>query len=64
MLYVRRQFPELVNADEGFIHLYVDSIINKAVYEDLSKIFPVEYEDMLKHILYIVVSYSGMITDY
>ena len=38
MLYVRRQFPELVNADEGFIHLYVDSIIIKAVYEDLSKI--------------------------
>jgi predicted AAA+ superfamily ATPase len=64
MLYVRRQFPELVNADEGFIHLYADSIVNKAVYEDLPKIFPIEYEDLLKRILYIVASNPGMITDY
>ncbi|AAM06936.1 TPA: ATP-binding protein [Methanosarcina acetivorans] len=64
LLYVRRQFPELVTADEGFIHLYVDSIVNKAVYEDLPKIFPIEYEDLLKRILYIVASNPGMITDY
>ncbi|AKB67361.1 ATP-binding protein [Methanosarcina mazei] len=64
LLYVRRQFPELVNADEGFIHLYADSIVNKAVYEDLLKIFPIEYEDLLKRILYIVASNPGMITDY
>lgn len=64
LLYVRRQFPELVNADEGFIHLYVDSIVNKAVYEDLPKIYPIEYEDLLKRILYIVASNPGMITDY
>lgn len=63
-LYVRRQFPELVSADEGFIHLYVESIINKVVYEDLPKIFPIEYEDLLKRILYIVASNPGMITDY
>ncbi|AKB32020.1 hypothetical protein MSSIH_1330 [Methanosarcina siciliae HI350] len=64
LLYVRRQFPELVTADEGFIHLYVDSIVDKVVYEDLPKIFPIEYEDLLKRILYIVASSPGMITDY
>jgi len=64
LLYVRRQFPELVTADEAFIHLYVESIVNKAVYEDLPKIFPIEYEDLLKRILYIVASNPGMITDY
>ena len=64
LLYVRRQFPELVSADEDFIHLYVESIVNKAVYEDLPKIFPIEYEDLLKRILYIVAANPGMITDY
>ncbi|HUV81502.1 MAG TPA: ATP-binding protein [archaeon] len=63
-LYIRRQLPELVRADESFIQMYLESIINKIVYEDLSKVFPVEFEDLLKQILVIVASHPGMITDY
>ena len=64
LLYVRRQLPELVTADEPFIGMYMESIIDKIVYEDLPGIFPIEYVDALKRILGIVASHPGIITDY
>jgi len=62
--YARRQLPELVTADEPFIGMYMESIIDKIVYEDLPGIFPIEYGDALKRILGIVASHPGIITDY
>ncbi|HIE32387.1 MAG TPA: ATP-binding protein [Methanosarcinales archaeon] len=62
--YMRRQLPEIVAADERFVNMYVESIINKIVYEDLPKIFPIEYMDALKQILNLVAAYPGIITDY
>jgi predicted AAA+ superfamily ATPase len=64
LLYARRQFPELVSAGEDFINMYVSSILNKIIYEDLPRIFPIEYEDALKQILKIVASNPGIMTDY
>lgn len=63
-MYMKRQLPELVKADEPFIRMYLESIINKMVYEDLPRVFPVENEDVLKQILLITASNPGMITDY
>lgn len=64
LLYAKRQLPELVTADEPFVNMYVESIINKLVYEDLPRIFPIEYEDALKQILKVVASNPGITTDY
>jgi len=64
LLYAKRQLPELVSADESFIKMYVESILNKVIYEDLPRIFPIEYEDALKQILKIVASNPGIATDY
>lgn len=64
LLYAKRQFPELVTADEPFVSMYVGSILNKVIYEDLPRIFPIEYEDALKQILKIVASNPGIMTDY
>ncbi len=64
LMYAKRQFPELVTADESFINMYVGSILNKVIYEDLPKIFPIEYEDVLKQILKVVASNPGIMTDY
>jgi len=64
LMYAKRQFPELITADEPFISMYVGSILNKVIYEDLPKIFPIEYEDVLKQILKIVASNPGIMTDY
>ena len=63
-MYMKRQLPELVMENEHFIRMYMESIINKMVYEDLPRVFPVENEDILKQILVIVSSNPGMITDY
>ena len=63
-MYMKRQLPELVMENEHFIRMYMESIINKMVYEDLTRVFPVENEDILKQILVIVSSNPGMITDY
>lgn len=64
LLYMKRQLPELVTADEPFVNMYVESIINKLIYEDLPRIFPIEYEDALKQILKVVASDPGIMTDY
>lgn len=64
LLYAKRQLPELIEADEPFITMYLESIVNKIIYEDLPKVFPIEYADALKRILRIVASNPGMITDY
>lgn len=64
LLYARRQLPELVAADESFVNMYMESIVNKIVYEDLPKVFPIEYEDSLKQILKVVASNPGIATDY
>jgi len=63
-LYMRRQLPELVTASESFISMYMESIVNKVVYEDLPKVFPIEYPDLLKQLLRIVASNPGITTDY
>lgn len=64
LMYAKRQFPELVTVDESFINMYVGSILNKVIYEDLPKIFPIEYEEVLKQILKVVASNPGIMTDY
>ena len=64
LLYIKRQLPELVTADESFIDMYLGSIFSKMIYEDLPKVFPIEYEDLLKQLVKIVASNPGIITDY
>lgn len=64
LLYIKRQLPELVTADEFFIDMYLGSIFSKMIYEDLPKVFPIEYEDLLKQLVKIVASNPGIITDY
>ncbi len=64
LLYARRQLPELITADESYVNKYVESIVNKIVYEDLPKIFPVEYPDVLKQLLKVIASTPGITTDY
>jgi hypothetical protein len=64
LTYMKRQLPEIVNADDDFIQLYTNSIISKIIYEDLPKVFPIEYRDALKRILMIVANNPGIVTDY
>ncbi|MBN2488480.1 MAG: ATP-binding protein [Methanosarcinaceae archaeon] len=63
-LYIKRQLPELVTAEESFIDMYLESIVSKMIYEDLPMVFPIEYPDVLRQILRIVADSPGIITDY
>lgn len=64
LTYMKRQLPELVGASDDFIEMYIDSIIFKVIYEDLPKVFPIEYEDVLKRLLGVVAGSPGLLTDY
>lgn len=59
-------FPELVGkTDYAFIRDYIKSaVIDKIVYMDLVKIFPIEYPRLLSSILEILIDRPGMLVDY
>ncbi|MCD6570735.1 MAG: ATP-binding protein [Deltaproteobacteria bacterium] len=62
--YQKRQFVEVVSESEEDVGRYVQTIIEKIVYQDIPKIFPIENADLLMRILKIISSYPGMLLDY
>jgi hypothetical protein len=62
--YPKRQFVEVVNESEERTGRYVQIIMEKVVFQDIPKIFPIEYEDLLMRLLKIVASHPGLITNY
>src|SRR3989344_3727012 len=63
-LYLKRQFIEIINENEEFISDYVKSVIEKVVYIDIPKVFPIEHQDLLLRLLKIIASNPGMIIEY
>ncbi len=64
LTYVRRNFIETINEDDATTRLYLESIVNKIVYEDIPALFPVENPEKLKTILKAVYSNPGMLINY
>lgn len=64
LAYQKRQFVEIVNESEDRVGEYARTMVEKIVYQDIPKIFPVEYEELLIKILKIVASNPGMLSDY
>jgi len=62
--YQKRQFIELLNESEERAGQYVKTLVEKIVYQDVPKIFPIEQEELLLKILKIVSSNPGMLSDY
>lgn len=62
--YQKRQFVELVNESEERIAEYTRTMVEKIVYQDIPKIFPIEHEEVLIRILKIVASKPGLLSDY
>ncbi len=60
----KRQFIEIVNENEERIARYCKSLIEKIVFQDIPKTFPIERETLLLKILKIVASNPGMLSDY
>ena len=64
LAYQKRQFIELVHESEERIGKYVKTMVEKIVFQDIPRIFPIEYEGLLLKILRIVASNPGMLSDY
>jgi len=64
LAYQKRQFLEIINETEEKSGQYVKTIMEKIVYQDIPKIFPIAHEDLLMKILKIIASNPGMLSDY
>lgn len=64
LAYQKRQFVEIVNESEDRVGEYARTMVEKIVYQDIPKIFPVEYEELLIKMLGIIASNPGMLSDY
>jgi predicted AAA+ superfamily ATPase len=64
LAYLKRQFIEIVNETEERVGEYLRTFVEKIVYQDIPKVFPIENEDLLMKIIKIVSSNPGMILDY
>ncbi|MBI5332437.1 MAG: ATP-binding protein [Candidatus Aenigmarchaeota archaeon] len=63
-VYQKRQFIETISESEEKIGQYTKSIIEKIVFQDIPKIFPIENEEILIRILKIIASNPGMLSNY
>ncbi|MCX6742502.1 MAG: ATP-binding protein [Candidatus Pacearchaeota archaeon] len=64
LAYQKRQFIETINESEEKTGQYVKTMIEKIVYQDIPKIFPVENQELLLKILKVIASNPGMLSDY
>ena len=62
--YQKRQFIEIVNETKERTAKYTKSIVEKIVYQDIPKIFPIDQEELLIRILKIVASNPGLMSNY
>ncbi len=62
--YLYKQFPEIVNFNLNDAKEYVDLIVKKIIYEDLTKIFSVKEPDLLFKLFKFVSYKPGIYVDY
>ena len=64
LLYLKRNFIEIINENDDFAKEYLQGIINKIAFEDIPQLFPVENPEKLKALLVAIYSSPGMIINY
>ncbi|MFA5247184.1 MAG: ATP-binding protein [Candidatus Micrarchaeia archaeon] len=62
--YQKRQFVEIISESEEKAGQYVQTLLEKVVYHDIPKVFPIGNEDLLMKILKIIAANPGMLSDY
>jgi len=64
LAYQKRQFIEIVNESEEKAGQYMRTILEKVIYQDIPKNFPIDNEELLMRIMRIVAATPGMLSDY
>ncbi len=62
--YIKKQFIEVIDKDDSYTSDYVKSILEKVVFIDIPKVFPIDHQDLLIRLLKIIASSPGMIIEY
>lgn len=62
--YAPRQFIEIINENLEKTEQYTRTIVEKIVYQDIPKIFPIENAGLLIKLLKITASNPGLLSDY
>jgi len=62
--YQKRQFIEIVNETKEKTAKYTKSIVEKIVYQDIPRIFPIDQEGLLIRMLRIIASNPGLMSNY
>lgn len=62
--YTGRNFIEVIELKEEEAKFYYESIINKIVYEDIPALYSVENPEMLKKVVYLILSNPGIMVNY
>ncbi len=62
--FLKKQFIETITFDERQTELYLSSILDKIVYEDIPSIYKVENPQIVKQILHLLAQFPGMLVNY
>ncbi len=62
--YLKKQFIEIIDEDEETYKMYYESIVNKVIFEDIPKQFPIENPSKLKSLFMLIATNPGMYLNY
>ncbi len=63
-IYSGKQFIEIINENKEFAETYLDTLLKKIIFEDISLVFPLEQPQVLLKLFKIIASNPGMLIDY
>src|SRR3989338_438691 len=62
--YLIRPFPEIINAEEEIAKKYIkESIIEKAIFRDLTSLFEIKEAELIEKLMHILASNPGMMVN-
>ena len=64
LYYLKRNFIEIVNEDDEFSRLYLESIVNKVILGDIPTLFAIDNPEKLRTIFMAIVENPGMLLEY
>ncbi|PKM92211.1 MAG: hypothetical protein CVU81_01740 [Euryarchaeota archaeon HGW-Euryarchaeota-1] len=63
-MFLTRQFIEIISTNDEKVSQYAQSVLEKVVFYDIPKVFPIEYRDLPLKLLQIIANRPGMTSDY
>ncbi len=59
-----KQFIDIIDENKEFADSYLDTLLKKIIFEDISQVYPIEQPQVLLKVFNIIASNPGMLIDY